>query len=65
MNQIINMAVRMIMRKLITLGIDKGVDAMAKRNGHKEADSAQQAQTAESTKRTKQSIRMMRRLGRF
>lgn len=59
------MIIRMITRKLINVGIDKGVDTMAKRKGHAEATGDQKAQTAQTKKRAKQSMRIMRRMGRF
>ena len=65
MNGMINMVVRMVMRQAINLGIAKGVDAWAKRQGREDATPEQKAQTAESKKRAKQAIRVTRRIGRF
>ncbi len=65
MNQMMNMVIRMVMRRLVNLGITKGVDAWAKRQGRDDATPEQKAQTAENKKRAKQAIRMTRRIGRF
>lgn len=65
MTQFINMVLRLVMRRLVNLGITKGVDAWADRNGREDATPEQKAQTAASKKRAKQAIRVTRRIGRF
>lgn len=74
MNQIINMVLRQVTRRLINLGIDKGMDAFSRRKAGKapEADAAepskltpeQQKIAAQNKKRVKQAMRIMRRAGR-
>lgn len=69
-NQLINMAVRIVMRKLLHKGIDAGVD-MASRRGHgadpeaRPDDPQGRAQANETKKRLRQSMRVVRRMGRF
>lgn len=65
MNQMINMVVRIVVRQLVNLGITKGIDAWANRQGRKDATPEQKAQTAETKKRARQAIRVSRRIGRF
>ena len=65
MNGLINMVIRLVMRQVINLGISKGVDAWAKRQGREDATPEQKAQTTENKKRAKQAIRVTRRIGRF
>ena len=67
---IVNMIVRVVMRRVIGKGINAGVDAVGKRmNRGKEGDAAQTGQSAPATRKTgkrmKQSMRMARRFGRF
>lgn len=65
MNQIFNMVLRQVMRRLINVGIDKGVDAMTRRKANKGAlTPEQQKQAAENKKRAKQAMRIARRAGR-
>lgn len=64
MNQIINMIVRQVIRRLVNFGINKGVDAVAKRNGDKELSATQKQASNENVKRAKQMMRMARRAGR-
>jgi len=73
-NQIINMVLRQVTRRLINLGIDKGMDAFARRKAAKNPDAKgaepptltpeQQKIAAENKKRAKQAMRIMRRAGR-
>ncbi|PTX55387.1 hypothetical protein C8N43_0020 [Litoreibacter ponti] len=66
MNQIINMFMRIVMRKLIKAGINKGVDMAAKRGAAGDELTPEQRQMAgKNKKRAKQSVRMARRIGRF
>ncbi|MEM7471439.1 MAG: hypothetical protein AAF340_08805 [Pseudomonadota bacterium] len=65
MNQIINMVMRQVVRRLVTMGIDKGVDVMAeRRGGSKELTPEQKKAAQENQKRAKQAMRMARRVGR-
>ncbi|SFR44315.1 hypothetical protein [Litoreibacter janthinus] len=66
MNQIINMVTRMVMRRLVNMGINKGIDVAAKRGqGGKELTSEQRQAAGKNAKRAKQAVRMSRRIGRF
>ena len=65
MNQIINMILRQVVRRLVNVGINKGVDAMAKRRGGSEELTPDQKKAAQqSEKRAKQAMRVARRVGR-
>lgn len=65
MNQIINMILRQVVSRLINVGINKGVDAMARRKGGtEELTPEQQRLAAENKKRARQAIRIGRRAGR-
>ncbi|WP_299191708.1 hypothetical protein [uncultured Litoreibacter sp.] len=68
MNQIINMAVRILLRQLMRLGIKKGIGMMSKRQAKtahaQEMTPEQQRIAAEQSKRAKQAMRMARRGGR-
>ncbi len=74
MNQIINMVLRQVTRRLINLGIDKGLDAVSRRKAGKppEADGTepskltpeQQKIAAQNKNRARQAMRIMRRAGR-
>ncbi len=64
MNQIINMVLRQVIRRLVSMGVDKGFDAAAKRRGRAELTPEQARAAAENKKRAKQAMRVTRRLGR-
>lgn len=70
MNQIINMVMRLFLRKAINRGIGAGVNMAARRGkGAKPSDpAAERQQTAQGknmSKRAKQAMRVARRVGRF
>lgn len=66
MNQIINMVMRQIVRRLVNAGINKSVDMAAKRGKAGEELTPEQKKLAGANKkRAKQSVRMARRIGRF
>jgi len=67
---IVNMVVRIIMRRVIGKGINAGVDAVGKRMSRGKTDEGKEddrpSPGAKTTgKRMKQSMRMARRMGRF
>lgn len=68
-NRLINMVIRQITRRLVNLGINKGIDLASKR-GRKDADLTEadrdQARDAkEMAKRARQAQRATKRIGRF
>ncbi|MEM9434504.1 MAG: hypothetical protein AAGA12_11325 [Pseudomonadota bacterium] len=65
MNGMINMVVRILARRLINLGVNKGIDMAARRRGGDDASPQVKQQSADSTKRMRQSMRLIRRIGRF
>ncbi|MGR3572093.1 hypothetical protein [Brevirhabdus sp.] len=70
MNRLINMVIRQIVNRLVRSGLDKGIDAMAKRKAGGETRTpgeakAQAAQTKESVKRARQAMRVGRKIGKF
>ncbi|MEP3347792.1 MAG: hypothetical protein ABJN34_02170 [Litoreibacter sp.] len=66
MNQMINMVIRMVTRRLVNMGISKGIDVAAKRGQRGEDLTSEQRQKAgENSKRAKQAVKMSRRIGRF
>jgi hypothetical protein len=66
MNQIINLVTRMVMRRLVNMGINKGIDVAAKRGqGGEELTPEQRQAAGKQSKRAKQAVRMSRRIGRF
>ena len=66
MNQIINMVFRMVTRRLINIGINKGIDVAAKRGqGGEDMTPEQRQAVGKQTKRAKQALRVSRRIGRF
>lgn len=66
MNQIINLVTRMMMRRLVNMGINKGIDVAAKRGqGGEELTPEQRQAAGKQSKRAKQAVRMSRRIGRF
>jgi hypothetical protein len=67
---IVNMIVRMVMRRVIGKGIKAGIGAVAKRRGQgargEDGQKDSQApQTGKTQRRLKQSMRAVRRIGRF
>lgn len=65
MNQIINMIVRMVVRRLVMFGITKGADVVAKRRaGTATLTPEQRRQSGETAKRARQALRIGRRMGR-
>jgi hypothetical protein len=63
-NKLIDMVLRIVMRKAINKGIDVGVDhAMRGRNA--DGPKAQHRANRQQAKRAKQRLRMARRIGRF
>jgi len=80
MNQIVNMIMRIFLRKIISKGMDKGFDMAAggrkkraggagnqKASGHgvSEEDRAEMASMKQSQKRAKQAMRVGKRIGRL
>ncbi|MBD3787607.1 MAG: hypothetical protein IE922_11695 [Sphingomonadales bacterium] len=61
LNQLINMAIRMITRRLLNAGIDKGAQMLSSR-GKAEGSPEQRKQAAEMAKRAKQAARLTRRM---
>ncbi len=61
----INMIIRMVANRFINVGINKGVDAMAKRQNRPDATPEQKKKSHETTQRMRQAIRIIRRMGRF
>ncbi len=69
LNQLVNMVVNTVMRRLVNLGVNKGID-LATRMGKSDDevtddDRAQQAGAKETAKRARQAAKVTRRLGRF
>lgn len=68
LNQLLNMAINMVMRRLVNTGITKGIDLAARRGKPKAqmtAEDHNQASAARQTaKRARQAARITRRLGR-
>ena len=76
-NQLVNMFVRIVMRKFMNRGIDAGIDAYARREGKgarrddgddkpASAQERKRAQDAQAmARKAKQGARLIRRLGRF
>lgn len=68
MQQLINMVIRTVTRRLINLGINKGMDVVARKGkpkGHITAGDRKQAQDARAlAKRARQAAKITRRLGR-
>ncbi|WP_120501549.1 hypothetical protein [Roseovarius sp. EL26] len=66
-NQILNMAMRMIMRRVIGKGVNLGMNAIERKinKGQPQQDAAMTAQNRDTIKRTKQSLRTTRRFGKF
>ncbi|MEL6912962.1 MAG: hypothetical protein AAFP13_00535 [Pseudomonadota bacterium] len=76
MNQFINMILHMVMRRLISKGMNKGFDMATNRrrkrddpkgagHGVSEEDRKEMAALRQKEKRTKQAMRITRRIGRF
>lgn len=62
MNGLIRMVINMVLRE----GVNRGVDAMAKRRTDAaKADPVAKEQAAQTNKRTRQSMRILRRFLRF
>ncbi|MEX5729383.1 hypothetical protein Ga0609869_002736 [Rhodovulum iodosum] len=66
-NRMINMAVRIVMRKLMNKGINAGVDLAARRGQGNDdpADPQKRAAAQQTAKRARQAMRVTRRMGRF
>ncbi len=65
MNQIINIIIRQVVRRLVMFGITKGVDMAAKRRaGTTELTPEQKRKAGETSKRARQAMRITRRMGR-
>ena len=71
-NGLINMAVRMVMHRLMSRGIEKGIDLASRRgqapgeDGQPKADDPRlTAQSRDTAKRARQMVRLTRRVGRF
>jgi hypothetical protein len=68
LNQIVNMVMRLFLRKGVNWGINKGTQMMAKRGksagSGQMADHAQGAQARETAKRARKAAAITRRLGR-
>lgn len=68
MNQMINMAIRILMRTLMTVGVSKGID-YAYRDKKTDDNSPQSREARKQSKKTaqnaKRTLRMIRRIGRF
>ena len=66
LNQLINMVVNIVTRRLVNFGINKGIDAVSRKPGAKTPmtpDEAKQAQTTrEAVKLARQAARITRRL---
>jgi hypothetical protein len=67
LNRIFSMALRMVVRRLLTMAIGKGVQ-LANRTGtsapSSPADAAQQAEARDLARRARKAARLTRRLGR-
>ena len=65
LNSIINMLTRMVTRRAMTWGINKGIDRIAKSGGKPAPVSAKQAKDMRAAvKRARQAARLTRRIGR-
>ncbi len=72
-NQIINMAMKMIMRKVMSRGIDAGMNMASKKRATPHEDEqnlskeerARLQQANETSKRTKKAMKVTRKIGRF
>ncbi|MEZ5884849.1 MAG: hypothetical protein R3D53_13725 [Paracoccaceae bacterium] len=66
LNQLINMAVNIVTRRLMNIGINKGIDAISRRGNGKAPmtpEEARQAKTARAAaKRARQAARITRRM---
>jgi hypothetical protein len=66
LNQLINMAVNIVTRRLMNIGINKGIDAISRRGNSKAPmtpEEARQARTARAAaKRARQAARITRRM---
>ncbi|MEL6608191.1 MAG: hypothetical protein AAFO58_01920 [Pseudomonadota bacterium] len=71
MNQIINMVMRIFMRKVISKGMDKGFEMAAgsrkNKNAHgvSDEDRAEMQRMKNAQKRSKQAMKVGRRIGRM
>jgi len=65
MNQIINIFIRILMRKGINAGIKKGVDLFSRKKTVDPSPPETRQAGAEPKKNTKQTMRTIRRTGRF
>ncbi len=72
MNRIISMILRQVVNRLLRVGIDKGVDVMARRRRGTgavpmtpEEDAARQRSSKDMSRRARQALRLGRRFGRF
>lgn len=65
LNSIINMLTRMVTRRAMNWGINKGIDRIAKSGGKPAPVSAKQAKDMRvAVKRARQAARLTRRIGR-
>jgi hypothetical protein len=64
LNQIVNMVMRIFVRKGVNWGINKGVDAVAQRSPGKPVGPSQSAGVRDVAKRARQAAKITRRLGR-
>ncbi len=67
-NGLINMVMRLVMRKFLSRGIDAGFDRFAGKGGktaNPEAARRNEKQGRETARRAKQAMRVTRRIGRF
>lgn len=62
-NQLINMVMRLFVRKALNRGIDAGIDHFAKRRGNGQGDAPQNSKA--QAQQAKRAIRMARRAGRM
>jgi hypothetical protein len=68
MDRIISMVLRQVIFRLVNLGMDKGIDAMSRKQGRDpegKVDPTVARQNAETKQRARQGMRMARRFGRF
>lgn len=65
--RLFGMVVRQVMRRLVTKGVNAGIDLATKRRGAPGAsdDREQKAAGRESVRRAQQAIRLGRKIGRF
>lgn len=64
LNQIVNMVMRIFVRKGVNWGINKGAQAVAKRSPVKPGGPTQAAHGRDIAKRARQAAKITRRLGR-